>query len=186
MLTTPVLNLVDLMSSSSEGAPQERKTSRLLAKNQKRSTSFLNDPGQLQFCERHLMCSQKKYLMPCLVFQRGCGQRCWLQPLWVWQPWCWQMHGSSVNSSTPALSTSPSQTPAWLSSTSRWSSRSFLSPSSLTSSFLQSLVLVILTGKLMRKLFFGQLRAAEFEHLMERSWYAVTETCLAFTVFKWV
>ena len=52
--------------------------------------------------------------------------------------------------------------------------------------FLQSLVLVILTGKLMRKLFFGQLRAAEFEHLMERSWYAVTETCLAFTVFKWV
>ena len=56
----------------------------------------------------------------------------------------------------------------------------------LASSFLQSLVLVILTGKLMRKLFFGQLRAAEFEHLMERSWYAVTETCLAFTVFKWV
>ena len=39
-------------------------------------------------------------------------------------------------------------------------------------------------GKLMRKVFFGQLRAAEFEHLMERSWYAVTETCLAFTVFK--
>lgn len=50
--------------------------------------------------------------------------------------------------------------------------------------YLQSLVLVILTGKLMRKVFFGQLRAAEFEHLMERSWYAVTETCLAFTVFK--
>ena len=48
----------------------------------------------------------------------------------------------------------------------------------------QSLVLVILMGKLMRKVFFGQLRAAEFEHLMERSWYAVTETCLAFTVFK--
>lgn len=50
--------------------------------------------------------------------------------------------------------------------------------------YLQSLVLVILMGKLMRKVFFGQLRAAEFEHLMERSWYAVTETCLAFTVFK--
>ena len=48
----------------------------------------------------------------------------------------------------------------------------------------QSLVMVILMGKLMRKIFFGQLRAAEFEHLMERSWYAVTETCLAFTVFK--
>lgn len=59
-------------------------------------------------------------------------------------------------------------------------------------------------GKLMRKVFFGQLRAAEFEvrswvffvlvlmyfivcflqHLMERSWYAITETCLAFTVFR--
>ncbi|XP_023330216.1 E3 ubiquitin-protein ligase synoviolin B isoform X2 [Eurytemora carolleeae] len=50
--------------------------------------------------------------------------------------------------------------------------------------YLQSLVVVVLIGKIMRKIFFGQLRAAEFEHLMERSWYAVTETCLAFTVFK--
>lgn len=36
----------------------------------------------------------------------------------------------------------------------------------------------------MRKVFFGQLRAAEVEHLIERSWYAITETCLAFTVFR--
>jgi len=36
----------------------------------------------------------------------------------------------------------------------------------------------------MRKIFFGSLRAAEFEHLLDRSWYAVTGTCLAFTVFK--
>lgn len=36
----------------------------------------------------------------------------------------------------------------------------------------------------MRKIFFGQLRAAELEHLIERAWYAVTETCLAFTVFR--
>ncbi|GLG99150.1 E3 ubiquitin-protein ligase HRD1 [Gryllus bimaculatus] len=50
--------------------------------------------------------------------------------------------------------------------------------------YLQAFILVILMGKLMRKVFFGQLRAAEFEHLMERSWYAVTETCLAFTVFR--
>jgi len=50
--------------------------------------------------------------------------------------------------------------------------------------YLQSMVMVGLLGKIMRKIFFGQLRAAEFEHLMERSWYAVTETCLAFTVFK--
>ncbi|XP_008486816.1 E3 ubiquitin-protein ligase synoviolin B-like, partial [Diaphorina citri] len=50
--------------------------------------------------------------------------------------------------------------------------------------YIQALILVILAGKLVKKIFFGQLRAAEFEHLMERSWYAVTETCLAFTVFK--
>lgn len=39
-------------------------------------------------------------------------------------------------------------------------------------------------GKLMKKIFLGTLRAAEFEHLMERFWYALTETCLAFTVFR--
>lgn len=50
--------------------------------------------------------------------------------------------------------------------------------------YLQAFILVILTGKLMRKVFFGELRAVELEHLMERSWYAVTETCLAFTVFR--
>lgn len=50
--------------------------------------------------------------------------------------------------------------------------------------YLQAFVFVVLFGKIMRKVFFGRLRAAEFEHLMERSWYAVTETCLAFTVFK--
>lgn len=42
----------------------------------------------------------------------------------------------------------------------------------------------LLVGKLMRKIFFGTLRAAELEHLIERAWYAVTETCLAFTVFR--
>lgn len=50
--------------------------------------------------------------------------------------------------------------------------------------YIQAFILVLLMGKLMRKVFFGQLRAAEFEHLMERSWYAITETCLAFTVFR--
>lgn len=50
--------------------------------------------------------------------------------------------------------------------------------------YLQAFVVVIITGKFMRKIFFGQLRAAETEHLIERSWYAVTETCLAFTVFR--
>ncbi|XP_032975964.1 E3 ubiquitin-protein ligase synoviolin isoform X4 [Rhinolophus ferrumequinum] len=50
--------------------------------------------------------------------------------------------------------------------------------------YIQAFVLVFLLGKAMGKVFFGQLRAAEMEHLLERSWYAVTETCLAFTVFR--
>lgn len=49
---------------------------------------------------------------------------------------------------------------------------------------MQCLVLFLLVGKLMRKIFFGTLRAAELEHLIERAWYAVTETCLIFTVFR--
>lgn len=50
--------------------------------------------------------------------------------------------------------------------------------------YIQAFVLVFLLGKVMGKVFFGQLRLAEMEHLLERSWYAVTETCLAFTVFR--
>ena len=50
--------------------------------------------------------------------------------------------------------------------------------------YLQAFVVVVIAGKFMKKIFFGQLRAAETEHLIERSWYAVTETCLAFTVFR--
>jgi len=50
--------------------------------------------------------------------------------------------------------------------------------------YLQAFVVVIIVGKFMTKLFFGHLRPAETEHLIERSWYAVTETCLAFTVFR--
>lgn len=50
--------------------------------------------------------------------------------------------------------------------------------------YIQALVIVVLLGKLMKRLFFGQLRAAEVEHLIDRSWYAITETCLAFTVFR--
>uniref|UniRef100_A0A6G1S661 RING-type E3 ubiquitin transferase n=1 Tax=Aceria tosichella TaxID=561515 RepID=A0A6G1S661_9ACAR len=50
--------------------------------------------------------------------------------------------------------------------------------------YIQCLVMFLLVGKLMRKIFFGTLRAAELEHLIERAWYAVTETCLAFTVYR--
>lgn len=36
----------------------------------------------------------------------------------------------------------------------------------------------------MRRIFFGTLRAAELEHLIEKAWYAVTETCLTFTLIR--
>ncbi|CAF0795287.1 unnamed protein product [Brachionus calyciflorus] len=58
------------------------------------------------------------------------------------------------------------------------------SNSSMAVIYLQAFVLTLLVGKLMNKIFFGQLRAIELEHLFERSWYAITETCLAFTVFR--
>lgn len=58
------------------------------------------------------------------------------------------------------------------------------SNSSMAVIYLQAFVFTLLVGKLMNKIFFGQLRAIELEHLFERSWYAITETCLAFTVFR--
>ncbi|KAJ3268676.1 E3 ubiquitin-protein ligase hrd1 [Terramyces sp. JEL0728] len=43
---------------------------------------------------------------------------------------------------------------------------------------------VILTGKLIQRLWFGKLRALEVEHLYERSWFSVMDTCLALTIFR--
>ncbi|XP_033226912.1 E3 ubiquitin-protein ligase synoviolin A-like [Belonocnema kinseyi] len=50
--------------------------------------------------------------------------------------------------------------------------------------YVQGLILVFMMNTFLRKIFFGNLRAAELEHLVEKVWYAVTETCLAFTVFR--
>lgn len=50
--------------------------------------------------------------------------------------------------------------------------------------YVQGLILVFMMNTVLRKIFFGNLRAAELEHLVEKVWYAVTETCLAFTVFR--
>ncbi len=58
------------------------------------------------------------------------------------------------------------------------------SNSSMAVIYFQAFVFALLLGKLMNKIFFGQLRAIEMEHLFERSWYVITETCLAFTVFR--
>ncbi|KAG0300723.1 E3 ubiquitin-protein ligase hrd1 [Dissophora globulifera] len=46
------------------------------------------------------------------------------------------------------------------------------------------LFLTIIMGQLVQAIFFGNLRTLEVEHLYERAWYAVTETCLAMTIFK--
>ncbi|XP_076234797.1 septin interacting protein 3 [Calliopsis andreniformis] len=55
---------------------------------------------------------------------------------------------------------------------------------SMTVIYAQGLILVFMINAFLRKIFFGTLRAAELEHLLEKVWYAVTETCLAFTVFR--
>ncbi|KAG7202758.1 hypothetical protein KM043_009927 [Ampulex compressa] len=55
---------------------------------------------------------------------------------------------------------------------------------SMTVIYTQGLILVFMINAFLRKIFFGTLRAAELEHLVERVWYTVTETCLAFTVFR--
>ena len=48
----------------------------------------------------------------------------------------------------------------------------------------EALMVTILLGHLLKRFFFGRLREAEVEHLHERSWYAITETCLAMTIFR--
>ncbi|KAK6755226.1 hypothetical protein RB195_013915 [Necator americanus] len=50
--------------------------------------------------------------------------------------------------------------------------------------YVQALILVYVLFQIVRKIFFGELRASEAEHLSERAWHAVLETCLAFTVFR--
>ncbi|QQP57846.1 Synoviolinlike [Caligus rogercresseyi] len=50
--------------------------------------------------------------------------------------------------------------------------------------YFQALVLVVLLGHLMKKVFLGNLHASEFESLIDRSWYAVLETFLTFAIFK--
>lgn len=46
------------------------------------------------------------------------------------------------------------------------------------------LFLTVVLGRLLLHIFFGPLRAVEIEHLYEKSWYAVTETALAMTIFR--
>ncbi|CAF1132676.1 unnamed protein product [Adineta steineri] len=58
------------------------------------------------------------------------------------------------------------------------------SNTSLAVLYVQGFVFIILFGKLFQRIFLGQLRAIETEHLYERAWFSITETCLAFTMFR--
>ena len=49
---------------------------------------------------------------------------------------------------------------------------------------MQSFILVLSFGMLCKKIFFGTLRTIEFEQLVEKYWYAFTETFVAFAVFR--
>lgn len=42
----------------------------------------------------------------------------------------------------------------------------------------------IIFGHGLQRLFYGPLRAMEVEQIYEKAWYAVTETCLAMTIFR--
>ncbi|KAH8119360.1 hypothetical protein DFH11DRAFT_1849016 [Phellopilus nigrolimitatus] len=46
------------------------------------------------------------------------------------------------------------------------------------------LLLALLSGRLMQQIFFGPLRAMEVERLYDRMWFFVTESLLAFTIFR--
>ncbi|KAG5437490.1 hypothetical protein PCANB_000918 [Pneumocystis canis] len=47
-----------------------------------------------------------------------------------------------------------------------------------------SLFIATIFGKMIQRIFFGPLHATEIEHLYERTWYSITETCLAMTIFR--
>merc|ERR1719423_296127 len=50
--------------------------------------------------------------------------------------------------------------------------------------YLMCFSLVMMFAKMLKTLLFGTLRSVEYEQLIEKFFYAVTETCLAFTVFR--
>ncbi|KAK1833368.1 ERAD-associated E3 ubiquitin-protein ligase HRD1 [Podospora conica] len=61
-----------------------------------------------------------------------------------------------------------------------------LSQSSLSLMVLVNLVFVVYGSFMygLQRLFYGPLRPVEIEQLYERAWFAVTETCLAMTIFR--
>ena len=62
----------------------------------------------------------------------------------------------------------------------------YLSMNSASFMALMNLIVpaVIYVGKLLQKVLVGPLRVIEVEHLYERAWFSVSETCLAMTIFR--
>ncbi|KAI9740673.1 MAG: E3 ubiquitin-protein ligase hrd1 [Claussenomyces sp. TS43310] len=62
----------------------------------------------------------------------------------------------------------------------------YLSQSNLCLMILTNLILFIIASLMysLQRLFFGPLRPIEIEQLYEKGWFAVTETCLAMTIFR--
>lgn len=58
------------------------------------------------------------------------------------------------------------------------------SKTSMAALYFQAIVLLFYIVKALKLVFFGQLRHTEVENLMERCWYALTDTALAFTAFR--
>lgn len=46
------------------------------------------------------------------------------------------------------------------------------------------ILLALIFGHVLQRIFYGPLRATEIEQIYEKAWYAVTETCLAMTIFR--
>eukprot|EP00041_Stephanoeca_diplocostata_P020314 m.452383 g.452383 ORF g.452383 m.452383 type:complete len:701 (+) comp21540_c0_seq1:124-2226(+) len=50
--------------------------------------------------------------------------------------------------------------------------------------YFQVFVIAVNCAKIFQSIFFGRLRTLELEHIYDKSWFAVTETCLAMTIFR--
>ncbi|CAB0016892.1 unnamed protein product [Nesidiocoris tenuis] len=58
------------------------------------------------------------------------------------------------------------------------------SGAAITICYAEGIFLALMLSGLLRKIFFGELRPIESERLADNLWYALTETCLAFTIFR--
>ena len=100
-------------------------------------------------------------------------------------PW-WHPHSISVPTSTPPWCISPrAACHSWYvfyPDYCKYGARS----DTLSSQILVNLIFLVYGSFMygLQRLCFGQLRPVEIEQLYEKAWFAVTETCLAMTIFR--